>query len=245
MGNRRNRRTRRNESQSPERDENMSETSLLQGNATLTNVSENVNNVFDRNLGSELTEPSQISNEIEIISQRLSEQNSNKMTQIEHQLNSKFEEILKEIRANKNCNTITDEEDVESRQPGPSNSKPKGLRNKHASNMTIERDQDDRFYPSEMSELRQPYTPIGITDETLDETIIINENRQENADHHTGHTIIPGYSQIFLDLPGRTINPGSGEKKKKIIKLWFCGFIFVGLFSIFLMQFMELTVHSK
>ena len=108
----------------------MSETSLLQGNATLTNVSENVNTVFDRNLGCKLTEPSQISNEIEIISQRLSEQNSNKMTQIEHQLNSKFEEILKEIRANKNCNTITDEEDVESRQPGPSNSKPKGLRNK-------------------------------------------------------------------------------------------------------------------
>ena len=189
MGNRRNRRTRRNESQSPERDENMSETSLLQGNATLTNVAENVNNVFDRNLGSELTEPSQISNEIEIISQRLSEQNSNKMTQIEHQLNSKFEEILKEIRANKNCNTTTDEEDIESRQPSPSNSKPKGLRNKHASNMTIERDQDDRFYSSEMSELRQPYTPIGITDETLDETIIINENRQENADHHIRITV--------------------------------------------------------
>ena len=184
MGNRRNRCTRRNESQSPERDENMSETRLLQGDATLTIVSENVNNVFDRNLGSELTEPSQISNEIEIISQRLSEQNSNKMTQIEHQLNSKLEEILKEIRANKNCNTTTDEEDVESRQPGPSNSKPKGLRSKHASNMTIERDQDDRFYSSEMSELRQPYTPIRITNETLDETIITNENRQESADHH-------------------------------------------------------------
>ena len=50
--------------------------------------------------------------------------------------------------------------------------------------MTIESDQDDRFYSSEMSELRQPYTPIGITNETLDETIIINENRQESADHH-------------------------------------------------------------
>ena len=51
--------------------------------------------------------------------------------------------------------------------------------------MTIERDQDDRFYSSEMSELRQPYTPLGIAEDTLDETIIINENRQENADHHT------------------------------------------------------------
>ena len=50
--------------------------------------------------------------------------------------------------------------------------------------MTIERDQDDRFYSSEMSELRQPYTPIGIANETQDETIIINVNRQEKAYHH-------------------------------------------------------------
>ena len=62
MGNRGNRRTRRTESQSPGRDDNTSETSLLQGNATLTNVSENVNNIFNRNLDSELTDPSQISN---------------------------------------------------------------------------------------------------------------------------------------------------------------------------------------
>ena len=49
-------------------------------------------------MGSELTEPSQISNEMKAITQRLSEQNNHKMTQIEQQLNSKFEEILKEIR---------------------------------------------------------------------------------------------------------------------------------------------------
>ena len=169
MGNRRNRRTRRTESQSPDRDDNTSETSLLQGDATLTNVSENVSNIFDRNLGSELTDPSQIINEIEVISQRLTEQNIAKMTQIEEQLNSKFEEILKEIRTNKTHSITTDEEDVESRQPDPSNSKGKGLRSKHASNTTMERnrDQDGRFYPSEMSELRQPYTPLGIANKTL------------------------------------------------------------------------------
>ena len=148
----------------------MSETSLLQSNATLTNVSENVNNVFDRNLGSELTEPSQISNEIEMFTQGLSEQNNKKMTQIEHQLNSKFEEFLEKIRTNKNYNITTDEEDVESRQPGPSNLKTKDRRGKHKSNMTIERDRDDRYYSSEMSDLRQPYTPIGIANETLEET---------------------------------------------------------------------------
>ena len=76
MENRRNRRTRRTESQSSDRDQNASKTSLLQGNATLTNVSENNNNIFDRNLGSELTDPSQISNEIEVVSQRITEQNN-------------------------------------------------------------------------------------------------------------------------------------------------------------------------
>ena len=168
MKNRRNRRTRRTGSQSPDRDENISETSFTQGNAILTNVSENVNQIFDRNLGSEITEPSQISNEIEVISQRLAEQNSSKMSQIEEQLNNKFEEILKETNANRNYNITTDEEEVERSQPGPSNSKNRYLRNKHASNTTIDRykNQDDRFHPSEMSELRQPYTPLGITNET-------------------------------------------------------------------------------
>ena len=186
MGNRRNRRTRRTTSQSSDRDENTPETSFAQGNATLNNVSENVNNIFDRNLGSELTEPSQISNEIEVISQRLTEQNNDKMSQIEEHLNNKFEEILKEIRTNKNYIVLTDEEDAENNQPGPSNSKNKGLRNKHASNTALDKNknQDDRFYPSEMSELRQPYTPLGITENTLDESIIINENRHEKADHH-------------------------------------------------------------
>ena len=186
MGNKRNRRSRRVEPQSLDRDESTSETSFTEGNATLVGVSENVNNILDRNLGSELTEPSQISNEIEGISQRLAEQNNDKMSQIEEQLNNKFEEILKEIRTNKTHIVITDEEDAENNQPGPSNYKNKGLRNKHASNSTSDknRNQDDRFYPSEMCELRQPYTPLGIAEDTLDETIIINENRQERADHH-------------------------------------------------------------
>ena len=192
MGNKRSRRSRRVESQSSDRDENISETSFTQGNATLVGVSENVSNVLDRNLGSELTEPSQISNEIEVISQRLTEQNNDKMSQIEEQLNNKFEEILKEIRTNKNHIVIIDGEDAENNQPGPSNYRNKGLRNRHASGTTSDKNknQDDRFYPSEMSELRQQYTPLGIAEDILDETVIINENRQERADHHmvTGPT---------------------------------------------------------
>ena len=102
MGNRKNKRSRRTEYQSPERDEVTSETSLLQ-------------------------EPSQISNEIEVISQTLTEQNNTKMTQIEEELNNKFEMILEEIRTNRNFTITTDEEDAESCQPGRSNSKNRSL----------------------------------------------------------------------------------------------------------------------
>ena len=42
MGNKRNRRLTRAESQSPDVEENFSETSIVQGNATLTNVSEKI-----------------------------------------------------------------------------------------------------------------------------------------------------------------------------------------------------------
>ena len=184
MGNKRNRRSRRVESQSSDREENISEASFTQGNATLVDVAENVNNIFDRNLGSELTEPSQISNEIEAITQRLSEQNNHKMSQIEQQLNSKFEEILKEIRTNKENNVTDGDEDAENNRPSTSNSENRHLRRKHASNNEIDRDQDNRFQSSEMHELRQPTTPFGLVNETLNDTIIINENRQE-ADYHS------------------------------------------------------------
>ena len=184
MGNKRNRRSRRVESQSSDREENISEASFTQGNATLVDVAGNVNNIFDRNLGSELTEPSQISNEIEAITQRLSEQNNHKMSQIEQQLNSKFEEILKEIRTNKENNVADDDEGAENNRPSTSNSENRHLRKKHASNNEIDRDQDNRFQSSEMHELRQPTTPFGLVNETLNDTIIINENRPE-ADYHT------------------------------------------------------------
>ena len=103
-----NRRSRRIESQSLDRDEKLPNTSLVQGNATLMSVSENVNIILDRNLDSEITDPSQISNEIEVISQRLAEQNKTKMTQMEEQLNNKFEMLPAEFRVNRNNYIISD-----------------------------------------------------------------------------------------------------------------------------------------
>ena len=107
------------------------------------------------------------------------------MTQIEHQLNSEFEEILKEIRTNRESTLINDEEDAENNRPSTSNSENKHIRRKHAVNNEIDKDknQDNRFQFSEMYELRQPLTRFGVANETLDDTILINENRQE-AEYH-------------------------------------------------------------
>ena len=154
MGNKRNRRSRRIESQSSDRDENTPDTSLTQGNATLIKVSENCNNILDRNLISEITKPSRISIETEIIPQRLAERNNTKMTQIEEQINSKFEKILEEIRVNRSSCTVSDEEDADNNRPGPSYSENRTLRKKHPSNTAIDKNQDDRFQPLEMSALR-------------------------------------------------------------------------------------------
>ena len=107
------------------------------------------------------------------------------MTQIEQQLNNKFEEILKEIRTNKDSNLVNDVEDAENNRPSTSNSGNNLLKRKHASNNRIDEDknQDNRFQSSAMSELRLSSTPFGVANETLDDTIILNENRQE-ADYH-------------------------------------------------------------
>ena len=116
----------------------------------------------------------------------MSEQNNTKVTQIEQQLITKIEEILKEIRTNRDRNLVNDEEDGVYNRPTTSNPENKLLRSKHASNTEIGKDknQDNCFQSSEMYELRQPSTPFGVANETLDDTIIIYENIQE-ADNHT------------------------------------------------------------
>ena len=60
------------ESQSSDREGNASETSAKQRNATSVDLSENVNNIFETNLGRELTGPSKTSNEIKGISPKTS-----------------------------------------------------------------------------------------------------------------------------------------------------------------------------
>ena len=97
------------------------------------------------------------------------------MKQNGEQLNSDFEEIPKEIRANRNNNLINDEVDAENIMLGSFSSETKLLWRKRASNI-----ETDKY---ESQELRQLSTPFEVVNETLDDTIVITEKRPE-ADYH-------------------------------------------------------------
>ena len=105
------------------------------------------------------------------------------MSQIKEHLNNKFEEKLEEIKANRNKTTTSDEEDA-------SNSENNLPRRKYASNTKFDKNksQDNYLQSSNMHEVRQLSIPLGVVNEKLDETVIINENWPE-ADYHRYNTV--------------------------------------------------------
>ena len=80
------------------------------------NVFEIVDGISDGILDSDVTEPSQFSNEIEVLSHRLGEQRQFDTKQ----LNKKFEEMLKQVRINKKCKLTNRQENTENIRPFPS-----------------------------------------------------------------------------------------------------------------------------
>ena len=68
-----------------------------------------------------------------------------------------------------------------------------------------------------MSELRQPYTSLGVVNQTLDETIIINENRQEAGCHMlTGGVGLADYHTSEIWFPQKI---RSGPRNSKFLHL--------------------------
>ena len=106
MGNKKNRRSRRLETPSPSREENVETPNP--GNITLTNS----NLVDQENLGpnilkNQLTEPSLISNEIQVWTQKMEKRNNDRIGKTEKVIDCKFEAIQREIKTSKNASTVT------------------------------------------------------------------------------------------------------------------------------------------
>ena len=80
----------------------------MQGSETLTNVS----TIIQEPLGedesrSNLIEPSQISNEIQVWTENVEQRNNDRIMKMREEMENKFDAILKEIRTNKTTSTIT------------------------------------------------------------------------------------------------------------------------------------------
>ena len=190
MGNKRNRRSRRHETPSPERE--LSETQVetpMQCNETLTNVSTVIQEPLGENENrSSLIEPSQISNEIQVWTKNFEQKNNDRIMKMREEMENKFDAILKEIRTSKTTSTITN---PRSEINGMQNSQPSGSKSirsngVHASNIEnsdTENEDDHPLRASDMRELKNPARPLCQNEPNLDETII-SDGDSEEEDYH-------------------------------------------------------------
>ena len=197
MGNKRNRRSRRADSQSQDKQDSIFEGDE-QGNQILDDFQNNSENVFpNRNLEVETTEtnrnlaqlrePSETSNEIQVWTERMSQENRSQINEIRQEMNSKFEMLLQEIKENRSVSAITNPRSEVGENPplNPTSSRNTMSEVENASNKKTRNEiQDTPFRSSEMIELRQPVEPINLHETGLDDTLIINEGPR-GAEHHT------------------------------------------------------------
>ena len=109
MGNRRNRRSRRLETISPERSTTQVETPNT-GNITLTNPDTVVQeSLGEDNSEGQLVEPSQIGTEIQAWTQIFEQRNNDRIEKMREEMDNKLETILREIKSNKSVSLVKED----------------------------------------------------------------------------------------------------------------------------------------
>ena len=186
MGNKRSRRSRRLETPSPNREEGVETPNP--GNMTLTNS----NLVDQENLGpnilaNQITEPSVISNEIQVWTQEMEKRNNDRIEKMREEIDNKFDAILREIKTSKNASTITnprsESNETQNNQPSGSRNRSIGVRASENENSDSENEDNPPIRASNMHELRDPARPFCQNRFELDETLVSNEDSEEE-DYH-------------------------------------------------------------
>ena len=186
MGNKRSRRSRRLETPSPNREEGVETPNP--GNMTLTNS----NLVDQENLGpnilaNQITEPSVISNEIQVWTQEMEKRNNDRIEKMREEIDNKFDAILREIKTSKNASTITnprsESNETQNNQPSGSRNRSIGVRASENENSDSENEDNHPIRASNMHELRDPARPFCQNRFELDETLVSNEDSEEE-DYH-------------------------------------------------------------
>ena len=191
MGNRRNRRSRRLETPSPDRDAERTQVETPNtGNETLTNFNAVVQESLGENAsGIQMVEPSQISTEIQAWTQIFEQRNNDRIEKMREEMENKLETILREIKSNKSASTVTNpRSEVNGTQDiQPSGSKVNKSIGAHASN-NENSDSENEDYPlkaSKMKELKHPAKPLYESD--VDVTIHSDEESDAESleDYHS------------------------------------------------------------
>ena len=192
MGNRRNRRSRRLETPSPERSIERTQVETPNtGNITLTNPDTVVQeNLGENNIGEQLVEPNQISTEIQAWTQIFEQKNNDRIEKMREEMDNKLETILREIKSNKSASITTNprSEINENRNQQPTGSKTDRSIGVHASNIG-DSDSENDDYPlraSKMKDLRHPAKPLFRAESDVDVTIHSDEesDAEPMEDYH-------------------------------------------------------------
>ena len=186
MGNKRSRRSRRLETPSPNREEGVETPNP--GNMTLTNSNLVDQESLDPNiLTNQITEPSVISNEIQVWTQEMEKRNNDRIEKMREEIDNKFDAILREIKTSKNASTITnprsESNETQNNQPSGSRNRSIGVRASENENSDSENKDNHPIRASNMHELRDPARPFCQNRFELDETLVSNEDSEEE-DYH-------------------------------------------------------------
>ena len=186
MGNKRSRRSRRLETPSPNREEGVETPNP--GNMTLTN-----SNLVDQEslgpniLANQITEPSVISNEIQVWTQEMEKRNNDRIEKMREEIDNKFDAILREIKTSKNASTITnprsESNETQNNQPSGSRNRSIGVHASENENSDSENEDNHPIRASNMHELRDPARPFCQNRFELDGTLVSNEDSEEE-DYH-------------------------------------------------------------
>ena len=190
MGNKRNRRSKRLRTLSPEGD--LSEIQLetsTQGNDTIVNIETNAQGTsYSSEIRPRLIESSQISNEIQAWNESFEQKNNDRILKMREEMENKLDAILKTIKSNKSASIATNPrpETNDTQNMEPSGSRIGQSSNGVNASYDENSDTDDEDYPlqaSKMKDLRHPAKLFYRSDSNLDETLVSEEDSEEE-DYH-------------------------------------------------------------
>ena len=216
MGNKRNRRSRRLETPSPEREENRTRVDSPEtGNMTLTNSNLNVDeNLGGPNLGNQLVEQSQASSEIQAWTEIFEQKNNDRIEIMREEVENKLDTILKEIKSNRSHSTVTN---PRSQVNGAEDMQPSGSRSKesigvHASNIenSEPEDEDNPIRASKKTELKHPAKPLFRSESDVD--VSIHSDEEPDAESLEDYHMVTGANRQLHRQSSQKLNDTLGSR---------------------------------